>query len=214
MRDTLPIASRFESGQMLRIDEPMYPPLATREALANALCHRDYAHGGGSIGLAIYDDRLEITSTGPLHFGIKPEDLYLPHDSNPWNPLIARTFYRRGVIEEWGSGTVKIANLTIAAGLPRPEIEERRNTVIVRFRPSQNIIKHEYPYVVLSELQKEILEALDSANSPLAPSEIVLQLSGKPSVRQVQYNLKILKDMGLVALIGQGRGSRWTNLQK
>ncbi len=110
LRDTLPIASRFESGQMLRIDEPMYPPLATREALANALCHRDYAHGGGSIGLAIYDDRLEITSTGPLHFGIKPEDLYLPHDSNPWNPLIARTFYRRGVIEEWGSGTVKIAN--------------------------------------------------------------------------------------------------------
>ena len=62
LRDTLPIASRFESGRMQRIDEPLYPPLATREAL----CHRDYALGGGSIGLAVYDDRLEVTSTGPF----------------------------------------------------------------------------------------------------------------------------------------------------
>jgi ATP-dependent DNA helicase RecG len=67
LRETLPIASRFESGRMARIDEPLYPSLATCEALANALCHRDYAMGGGSIGLAVYDDRLEVTSTGPLH---------------------------------------------------------------------------------------------------------------------------------------------------
>ena len=61
LRETLPIASRFEPGRMARIDEPLYPPLAIREALANALCHRDYALGGGSIGLAVYDDRLEVT---------------------------------------------------------------------------------------------------------------------------------------------------------
>ncbi len=104
LRDTLPIASRFESGRMQRIDEPLYPPLATREALANALCHRDYAVGGGSTGLAVYDDRLEVTSTGPLHFGLTPDDLFWPHGSRPWNPLIARTFYRRGISEEWGGG--------------------------------------------------------------------------------------------------------------
>ena len=66
LRDTLPIAGRFESGRMARIDEPLYPPLATREALVNALCHRDYASGGGSIELAVYDDRLEVTSVGGL----------------------------------------------------------------------------------------------------------------------------------------------------
>lgn len=69
--ETLSIASRFESGRMERIDEPPYPPLAIREAIANALCHRDCATGGGSVGLAVCDDRLEVTSTG-LRFGPAP----------------------------------------------------------------------------------------------------------------------------------------------
>ena len=45
LRDTVPIAGRFERDRFERIDEPLYPPLATREALANALCHRDYSIG-------------------------------------------------------------------------------------------------------------------------------------------------------------------------
>lgn len=135
LRETLPIASRFEPGRMERIDEPLYPPLAVREALANALCHRDYALGAGSIGLAVYDDRLEVTSTGPLHFGVTPGDLFAPHESRPWNPLIARTFYRRGIIEESGRGTIRMAELAASAGLPHPEIEAIGDCVTVRFRP-------------------------------------------------------------------------------
>ena len=89
LRDTLPIAGRFEQDRFERIDEPLYPPPATREALANALCHRDYSIGGGSVGIAVYDDRLEVTSSGALHFGLTPEKLFAPHESRPWNPLIA-----------------------------------------------------------------------------------------------------------------------------
>ena len=66
LRDTLPIAGRIEPDRFERIDEPLYPPLAVRESLANALCHRDYA-GSGSVGVGVYDDRLEVTSPGPLH---------------------------------------------------------------------------------------------------------------------------------------------------
>ena len=55
--------------------------------------------GGGSIGLAVYDDRLEVTSIGSLYFGLTPNDLFSPHESRPWNPLTARSFYRRGIIE-------------------------------------------------------------------------------------------------------------------
>ena len=129
------MAGRIQPNVFERVDDPLYPPVALREALANAFCHRDYSIGGGSISLGVYDDRLEITSTGTLHFGLTPEALYLPHESLPWNPLIARVFYRRGVIEAWGRGTIKMEELTVRAGLPRPEIFEAGGCVTVRFSP-------------------------------------------------------------------------------
>lgn len=132
--DHMPIAGRFEPGRMERIDEPAYSPLAFREAIANAICHRDYATGGSSIGVAMYDDRLEVTSSGTLHFGFTPQALFEPHESRPWNPLIASIFYRRGIIETWGQGTLKMAAWTEEAGLPKPEILEIPGAVVVRFR--------------------------------------------------------------------------------
>ena len=74
IQEHLPIAGRIVQSSFVREDEPLYPPLALREALANAFCHRDYTSGGGSVSVGIYDDRLEITSTGPLHFGLTPGD--------------------------------------------------------------------------------------------------------------------------------------------
>ena len=72
-----------------------------------------------------------------LHFGLTSVKLFAPHESLPWNPLIARTFYRRGIIEEWERGTLKMAELTTSAGLPRPEIEDAGGCVTVRFRHGQ-----------------------------------------------------------------------------
>src|SRR5439155_12284518 len=124
LRDSLPIAGRVVPSLFEREDDPLYPPVALREALANALCHRDYSIGGGSVAVAVYDNRLEITSSGTLHFGLTVDQLYHPHESLPWNPLIARAFYRRGIIEAWGRGTLKIMELSEKAGLLAPEIEE------------------------------------------------------------------------------------------
>ena len=134
-RESLPIAGRIEPDRFERVDDPLYPPPALREALANAVCHRDYSIGGGSVAAAIYDDRLEVTSSGPLHFGLTPEALFQPHESLPWNPLIARVFYFRGIIEQWGRETIKMRELVTGAGLPAPEIEDAGGCVTVRFRP-------------------------------------------------------------------------------
>ena len=208
LRDTLPIASRFESGRMQRIDEPLYPPLATREALANALCHRDYALGGGSIGLAVYDDRLEVTSTGPLHFGLTPDDLFGPHESRPWNPLIARTFYRRGIIEEWGRGTIKMANLATSVGLPRPEIEQRGDGVTVRFRHKDEVSIRQAGGV-LTEPQQAVFALLRCSDAGLALREIRLQLGEQLSDPQIRRCMAALKAKGLARSTGHGRGARW-----
>ncbi len=208
LRDTVPIASRFEAGRMARIDEPLYPPLATREALANALCHRDYAMGGGSIGLAVYDDRMEVTSTGPLHFGLTPDDLFGPHESRPWNPLIARTFYRRGIIEEWGRGTIKIADLATSAGLPRPEIEERGDCVTVRFRRA-DYVPPRHDEGELTEQQRTVLTLLHRSDSALALRNIRAALGAQVNERRLREDLSTLKARGLVETTGVGRGARW-----
>ena len=211
LRDTLPIASRFESGRMARIDEPLYPPLATREALANALCHRDYAMGGGSIGLAVYDDRLEVTSTGPLHFGLTPGDLFGPHESRPWNPLIARTFYRRGIIEEWGRGTIRMADLATSAGLPRPEIEDRGDCVTVRFRRA-NYVPPRHDDGELTEQQRTVLALLHRSDGALALRDIRVALGSQANERRLREDLTTLKAKGLADSTGVGRGARWKPL--
>ena len=137
LRQYLPVSGRVVPNLFERQDDPIYPPEALREALANAFCHRDYSIGGGAVDVAIFDDRLEITSSGELHFGLVAEDLYENHTSQPWNPAIATVLHRRGIIETWGRGTIKMAELAQQAGLPRPEFEEFPGALLVRFRPSR-----------------------------------------------------------------------------
>ncbi len=190
------------------MDEPLYPPLALREALANAFCHRDYSSGGGSVSIGIYDDRLEITSTGPLHFGLTPEILFRTHDSRPWNPLVADVFYRRGIIERWGRGTNKMAELTTAAGLPTPEIEDIGGSVTVRFRPSRYLPPQRVG-INLSERQRGILAILDGAPNGLAFGEILALMGGQYTSHQVRADLEILRTLNLAISQGRGRAARW-----
>lgn len=113
LHEWIPIASRIEPDQFVRVDTPLYPRPATREAVANAICRRDYAIDGGSVGVAIYDDRLEVTSPGKLPSGVTPEQLFVPHESVRRNPLIAKAFYSCGIIEQWGRGTLDMMEQSI-----------------------------------------------------------------------------------------------------
>jgi ATP-dependent DNA helicase RecG len=211
LRDSLPVAGRVAPGLFERVDDPLYPPVALREALANAFCHRDYAIGGGSVAVAIYDDRLEVTSSGTLHFGLTAEALFAPHESLPWNPLVARVFFRRGVIEAWGRGTIKMVELTRLAGLPRPEIEDAGGCVTVRFRPSRYLPPQRVGWDV-TERQQAILALLDAASAGLALREIHSRLEMQVTERQVREDLATLRTLGLAVPEGHGRGARWKRL--
>lgn len=206
LRENLPIAGRIVPELFQRKDDPLYPPVALREALVNAFCHRDYSIGGGSVAVAIYQDRLEITSSGTLHFELTAEKLFEPHESLPWNPLIARVFHRRGIIESWGRGTIKMAELTEQAGLPRPEIEEAAGCVVVRFRPSQYIPPRQVKQD-LTERQQAILQFLSNRLFGVSRSDIVAAVNS-PELA-VRDDLNHLRSLGLVMTYGHGRGAVW-----
>ena len=204
LRDTLPIAGRFEPGRFARIDEPLYPHEATREAIINALCHRDYIIAGSSVDLAVYDDRMEVVSPGPLHFELTPEDLFSPHKSQPWNPLIANTFYRRGIIEKWGTGTIKMAEIMESARLPRPEIEDNGRDVTVKFHLHLNdSVKR----------QEMVLTLLRRSRNGLTLRNIHTRMSSNFSERQVRRTLEKLRDDGLVVCTGTGPLAMWKRTQ-
>ncbi len=136
LMDHVPIAGRVVPGKMIREDQPWYPPRATREALANAICHRDYTLPGGAVAVAMYDDHLEVTNPGALQFGITPEKLAKPHESKPWNPIIANVFYRAGIIERWGTGTLNIIDWCAENANPAPAWQEQAGSVYVTFLPA------------------------------------------------------------------------------
>lgn len=205
--DHMPIAGHFEPGRMERVDEPAYPPLAFREAIANAICHRDYASGGSSIGVAMYDDRLEVTSSGTLHFGFTPQALFEPHESRPWNPLIASVFYRRGIIETWGQGTLKMAAWSEEAGLPKPEILEIPGAVVVRFRgkkPGKALGKTpgKTPAAILELLKEE---------PDLSIPEMAVRL--QKSETAVERAIRRLRELGRLERVGPAKGGSWKVLE-
>ena len=208
LRENLPVAGRIQSNLLERVDDPLYPPVALREALANAFCHRDYSIGGGSVSLAVYDDRLEITSTGSLHFGLTPEALYLPHESLPWNPLLARVFYRRGIIEAWGRGTLKMEELTVRAGLPSPRIFEASGCVTVRFSPAVYLPPQRVAQNV-TERQQQVLALLSTSTDGLALRQIRKGLGVEIPEWELKNELATLKHLGVVQSKGYARGARW-----
>ena len=96
-----------------------YPLDALREAIANALCHRDYTSDGATM-VRLYDDHLTISNPGHLFYKLSAEDLLREHDSYPPNKLIAESFYNIGLIERWGGGTLLIADALEAQGQSPP----------------------------------------------------------------------------------------------
>ena len=155
-----------------------------REAIANAICHRDYTIPGGAIAIAMYDNHLEIINPGVLHFDMTPEKLMHPHESKPWNPIIASVFYRAGVIEKWGMGTLNILDWCRQNGKPFSSWEERAHSVVTTFLPSTFFAtgKKTEELEIRPESRPESLEAIIInllKTGPLSKAEIARKLGHK-----------------------------------
>lgn len=114
---------------MYRIETPEYPREAMREAILNALVHRNYM--GAHTQIRVYDDKISFWNEGNLQSPLTVESLKRPHSSRPRNVLIADVCFKGGLIDTWGRGTIKILETCKHAGLPDPEIIERDGGLLV-----------------------------------------------------------------------------------
>lgn len=222
VRKHLPIAARIVPGKMERVETPLIPFNAIREALINALCHKDYSYLGGDIGLVIYDDRMEIFNHGGLTPGVTVERIKEGF-SNPRNKIIAQACYKFSLIENWGRGIQEIIKRCMNAGDPEPEFISNTVEFKVIFRFPRNrgpgvisLIKTDDIFDQLTPRQREIIEIIKNADF-ITAQEINAKLSKSVSERTMRYDLLAIKDLGLIASKGSTKKTAYilkTKMQK
>jgi ATP-dependent DNA helicase RecG len=124
-----------------RVETFEYPKEAIREALLNAIAHKDYS-GGVPIQISVYNDKLMIWNEGQLPENWTVKNLLEKHASRPFNPDIANALFRSGYIESWGRGTIKIINECKKAGIPEPVFTYDSSDISVEFRKDIYNEKH------------------------------------------------------------------------
>ncbi|WP_439489720.1 ATP-binding protein [Algoriphagus sp.] len=116
-----------------RIETFEYPREAVREALLNAIAHKDYS-GGVPIQISVYKDKLMIWNEGQLPENWTIETLLEKHSSKPYNPDIATALFRSGYIESWGRGISKMTEQCLEMELPEPSFYYRSSGFWVEFK--------------------------------------------------------------------------------
>jgi ATP-dependent DNA helicase RecG len=116
-----------------RVETYEYPKDAVREALLNAIAHKDYS-GGVPIQISVYTDKIIIWNEGQLPENWTVKNLLEKHASRPYNPDIANALFRSGYIESWGRGTLKIIRECKQAGIPEPVFSYDSSDISVEFR--------------------------------------------------------------------------------
>jgi ATP-dependent DNA helicase RecG len=169
-----------------------------REALVNALCHRDYSQQGAAISLAIFEDRLELWSEGGLPFGLEPAALKREHASRPRNLLIADVFFRRGLIERWGRGTQVIVEECERAGCSEPSYRVSGGCFVVTFPLRVGLGAESKPESgPESQLARSVLLALEQG--PLGKAAIADALGHRSISASLNRTIRGLMAEGRIA---------------
>ena len=169
------------------------PVGALREAVLNAIIHKDYS-SGIPIQISVYDDKLIIWNEGELPENWTVAKLKVKHPSRPYNPDIANAFFRSGLIESWGRGTIKIFNEAKAAKIPVPIFRYEDNGFYVIFN-----------FVEIS-IQQQVLDLIKED-----PKMTVVKISELLSVnsRTILRTFKALQENSIIERLGNNRTGEW-----
>lgn len=170
-----------------REEQLTIPYKAIREGVLNSLTHRSYREAGGSVGIAIYDDRVEIENPGSFPPNWDLETMRSEHESKPQNPLVANVLYKRKVLESWGRGIGLMISECRKASLSEPEYKTDANSVRLIFRyeainrPSTDQVPTKYR--LSTDQVMALVKVL--ANGEMSVKEIMekLGLSHRPTFR-------------------------------
>lgn len=193
---------------MRREEQLEIPAEALREALINALCHREYDNPRASVSLAIYYDRIEIVNPGHFPAQLTPENIKLQHDSFPFNLKIAQVLYQTTYLESWGSGVRRMVKLCEAQHLAEPEYRLGNNTVTVIFRrnrDSQNDSQND-SQKSLNERQRKIVELM-RGNRQITVAKIAKTLS--LSAATIYREIKAINTLTELYWEGSPKTGQW-----
>ena len=183
--------------------------VAIREMIINAHCYRNLTDDS-CVQVAIYDDRLEVSSPGGLYNGLTYEELMQGH-SKIRNRVIASVFNKMGLVESWGTGGKRIISAAESYGLPIPEFQVfddmfrvnlfRKVISVKTSEKRRNNVGSD-----LSNTQKKILELL-SQDAQLSAKKIAAKIG--ISSRNIESNIKKLKECGILIRHGSPKNGYW-----
>jgi ATP-dependent DNA helicase RecG len=199
------LLSKIKYEGIHRRDILEYPYEALREAIINALIHRDYS-GTSQIQIRVYPDKLMIMNEGKLPPEVPVEKLKTNHLSIPRNTLLAEIFYYAGFIESWGHGTIKIVDNCIEQGLPEPDFVEENGVMTVTFYKDkwneENLQKRG-----LNDRQiKAVLYVKENGKITNQEFQVICETSNRTATRDLTelVSLKIFQQIGTT-----GKGTKY-----
>ena len=196
---------------------PTHPELpidAVREAIVNAVCHRDYT-SNASVQIMLFRNRLEVLNPGGLPYGLTIPKLHVPHKSLPNNPLLADPMYWNGYIEKIGTGTEDILKKCKEYGLKEPEFQQEEDFRVVIWR-NEDAADQEADQKTdqKTEGEDEYLEitTLLSVNPSITREELAKELNLSDSA--VKRRLENMKKSGWIKRVGPNKGGYWKIINK
>ncbi len=191
-----------------RIETYPIPEPALREALLNAVVHKDYS-SGNPIQISVYSNKLILWNAGQLPDDWTVESLKTKHPSRPFNPDIANCFFRAGLIEAWGRGTIKILNDCKNAKIAMPIFKYDLSGFLVIFSFSQKISTINVKDNSANAAEELILTYISNNNRITIPE---LMKKSNTSRSTIERYIKKLKKGGKIVRIGSDKSGYWKSL--
>jgi len=179
-----------------------YPPEALREAVVNAICHRDYAVTGQRVEIRLFDDHVDIISPGGLPGHITLENILDEHYSR--NPRLVRGLYYWGYIEELGQGIDIIYEAMRRDHHPEPTLDDRGRSFCVTLKSAVDRIQLEFGDR-LSDRQLRALRHLGEHER--ITNRSYQQLCPSVSPETLRLDLRDLVEKGILLKVGSKRGT-------